>query len=448
MESFLAEIVNKAIGLHKQGKFEEAALIYNSVLNRIPDDEQVLYLMGDLYSRMEHNGLSINLYKNLLRKNPKHAAGWCNLGVAHRKENSNKEALNAWKKAIDAGGKSPEVCNNMATLYADTGCPKKAIEWSDEALKLDADFPDALWQKSLALLSMKQYKEGFKLYENRFKLDSWDRRDEVDVPVWDGKPIEHLYLHGEQGVGDEVMFLSHLKKAAEVCTKITLELNPKVKNIAKYLQEYKSSIANVVTEATKGDYDAKLPIGSLMHMYGLPSGEKYIHPEQERVKYYRDELKKLGKGPYVALCWFGGTKATRVIERSVPITQLKQIVDNYTCVSAQYNNDNPHLEQDRLEMGLPFINKESCGRDLAEQAALFAAVDAVVTVQQTAVHVAGSVGVKTFVMVPERPQWRYGLEGDNVPWYNSVKLYRKESDKQDWSKVIKKIKWDLDANIR
>ena len=135
------------------------------------------------------------------------------------------------------------------------------------------------------------------------------------------------------------------------------------------------TIAQVVTSTTQGDYDAKPPLGSLMHMYGLPNGERYLFPDEKRIKYYREQLSYLGDGPYVAVCWFGGTKATRVMERSIPATQLQAIIDKYTCVSAQYNNGNPHIEKDRRDAGLYLINEDSCGKDLAEQAALFAAVE-------------------------------------------------------------------------
>jgi ADP-heptose:LPS heptosyltransferase len=72
------------------------------------------------------------------------------------------------------------------------------------------------------------------------------------------------------------------------------------------------------------------------------------------------------------------------------------------------------------------------GEDLAAQAALFAAVDCVVTVQQTAVHVAGAVGAKTYALIGPTPHWRYGLTGD-MPWYRSVQLCRA---KNGWAEQI------------
>ena len=95
------------------------------------------------------------------------------------------------------------------------------------------------------------------------------------------------------------------------------------------------------------------------------------------------------------------------------------------------------IESEREKVGLTKINDLCVGADLAEQAALFAAVDAVVTVQQTAVHVAGAVGAKTYAMIGSSPHWRYGLTADTLPWYGSVRLFRQKED--GWKPVIDSV---------
>jgi hypothetical protein len=48
---------------------------------------------------------------------------------------------------------------------------------------------------------------------------------------------------------------------------------------------------------------------------------------------------------------------------------------------------------------------------------------------QTSVnHLAGAMGVPVWTMIPKVSQWRYGEEGDSIPWYCSMKLYR-QTDK-------------------
>lgn len=427
MNDVYVEVMERGLALHKEGKFDEAETLYNRVLNRKPFEESILFLLSDLYLRQEKNGLAINLLMNLVQNNPKHGAAWCNLGVGFRKENNYTYAKNAWLRAIAEAGETPEVCNNLATLYADRAEPVKAIDWCEKALALDPGNFTSRWQKALATLTLGDWRAGWELYETRQLLDTWDARKSIDVPLWKGEPVEHLYIHGEQGVGDEIMFASMLGCVTNA-KRITIEVHAKVAPLIKLTWP----AFNVVTTETAGDYDAKVAIGSLHHILGeYRVGAAYLTPDPARVAHYRAELAKLGPGPYVALTWMGGMKATRVEDRSMSIEQLRPVMDAFTCVSAQYSSTNPIVEQDRLGAGLAKIDETSAGEDLADQAALFAAVDAVVTVQQTAVHVAGAVGTPCYAIIGSHPHWRYGVSGDFLPWYPSVKLIRATSTWED-----------------
>lgn len=432
----LDQFVKQAIAFHKEGKFDEAELIYNRVLNRAPFHEDLVFLLADLYMRKEYNGLGVNLLEGLVGRNPTHPHAWCNLGVGYRKENDYTNAMRCWNRSIEVAGETPEVCNNIAGLYADRGEPDRALSWLEKSLKMRPQDVEGNWLKALALLALKRWDEGWKHYEWRRKLPNWDSRPTISAPEWDGSYVDWLYIHGEQGVGDEVMFACALPfvKAKHV----TVEVHPKVAPlIQKSFPEF-----DVVTHEMPGEYDAKIPIGSLVRMLGL-NPQPYLNPDPWRVEFYREELKKLGPGPYVAVTWVGGAKMTRVEDRSIGLDRLKPILDAYTCVSAQYHDNNPIVEKQRKAAGLAKINDESTGNDLHEQAALLAAVDAVVTVQQTAVHVAGGVGAKTYALIGRRPHWRYGTEGSRLAFYQSVRLYRQG---EDWP--IEQLKADLDADLR
>jgi len=46
-------------------------------------------------------------------------------------------------------------------------------------------------------------------------------------------------------------------------------------------------------------------------------------------------------------------------------------------------------------------------------------------------------------MIPFVPDWRWQLEGDTTPWYDSVKLFR-QPERNDWAGVIERIKSALE----
>lgn len=435
------EFVGKAIEQHKAGEYQKALEMYNRVLNREPTNNSLRFLMADALLRMECNGLAANLLKLQIQEEPENAEAICNLGVAYRKENFYEPAKKCWERCISLKGDSVEVCSNMAGLYADSGRPQEALGWLERALKIDPENVEANWQKALALLTVGDFSDGWKYYEWRRKLAHYDSRPNIKVPIWDGLQVRHLYIHGEQGVGDEIMFLSIVDEAIKSAMHVTLEVNRKVAALARMTWPH----IDVVTDETPGDYSAKIPIGSLAGMYrrnvGDFPGRAYLKPDPRRVEFYRSRLEEFGKPPYVALTWVGGIKATRVEHRSMSLSELKPIRDAFTCVSAQYNDRNPHIDVEAEKRGLKKINEESAGGDLAEQAALFKAVDAVVTVQQTAVHVAGAVGTPCFALIAHNPQWRYLMSGNRMPWYDSVQLFRKPED-GEWpvKDVLKALK--------
>ena len=96
------------------------------------------------------------------------------------------------------------------------------------------------------------------------------------------------------------------------------------------------------------------------------------------------------------------------------------------------------LEQLQQAHGVSIHHFDGITEDLLQTAALTQALDLVITVQQTALHIAGAVGTEAWVMVPVAPEWRYGTEGSQMPWYSSVELFRQES-LGDWSTPIQMV---------
>ena len=76
--------------------------------------------------------------------------------------------------------------------------------------------------------------------------------------------------------------------------------------------------------------------------------------------------------------------------------------------------------------------------DYDETAALVCALDAVVSVCTAVVHLGGALGRPVYVVVPLSPEWRYGLDGDSMPWYPSVKLFRQQ-EVGEWNGPIAQI---------
>ena len=80
--------------------------------------------------------------------------------------------------------------------------------------------------------------------------------------------------------------------------------------------------------------------------------------------------------------------------------------------------------------------------DFEEFAALISALDLVISVQNTTIHMCGSLGKECWGMIPWSPEWRYGADGETMVWYRSVKLCRQNSP-GNWDNVLGPITADL-----
>jgi hypothetical protein len=81
----------------------------------------------------------------------------------------------------------------------------------------------------------------------------------------------------------------------------------------------------------------------------------------------------------------------------------------------------------------------ACGGFVSAEytASLITQLDVVVTVDSFIAHLAGSLGIKTFILLPLQNEWRWG-NGETQIWYNSVTLV-KQTTKGDWTGPIQKV---------
>jgi ADP-heptose:LPS heptosyltransferase len=85
--------------------------------------------------------------------------------------------------------------------------------------------------------------------------------------------------------------------------------------------------------------------------------------------------------------------------------------------------------------------------DFAETAALVDALDLVIAVDTSVVHLAGALGRPVWVLLPRVPDWRWLLERDDSPWYPHATLFRQRLP-GDWPAVVERVADALAARVR
>ena len=99
-------------------------------------------------------------------------------------------------------------------------------------------------------------------------------------------------------------------------------------------------------------------------------------------------------------------------------------------------------EQLKTDQGLNFVSGQqavSKSMDFQETAAVIANCDLVISSDSSVAHLAGAMGVPTWLALRWIPEWRWGLEGTSTAWYTSVRLFRQRYD-GDWAGVVQAMR--------
>jgi len=175
----------------------------------------------------------------------------------------------------------------------------------------------------------------------------------------------------------------------------------------------------------------------------------WIRSDQDLVYSYRETLEKIaGKKHFVGVAWTGGVLRTMRWYRSCQLDELYSLAnrDDIVLVSLQYEDDTMAIDNfikrtGKMMLRFPAVTQHY---DYQHTLALVQALDEVVTVCQSVAHLSAAAGQVTRVLVPDKPAWRYGLEGDEWFWYGeNAKLYRRNGT--NWEDSILQLSADMDV---
>jgi ADP-heptose:LPS heptosyltransferase len=81
-------------------------------------------------------------------------------------------------------------------------------------------------------------------------------------------------------------------------------------------------------------------------------------------------------------------------------------------------------------------------RDFSDTAHALATLDLLVTVDTSVAHLAGSMGVRTHLLLPFFPDWRWLMHGRDCAWYPQVQLHRQPAPGA-WGPVLEDLAREL-----
>ena len=444
-----ADLTRRAHRLQKERRLAEAIQCLLAASTLRPQEAATLNNLGIAWKEGGRTDLAVAAYRKAAEAEPAFAIPWFNSGNAHREENRLEEAVECYEQARQRDPHNAQILVNLAVTLKQLRRLDESAACLDEVLRESPELPAARFDRSLLLLLRGELPTGWDEYEWRLRHEP--RAVPAGLSKWDGTPLSgrSILILSEQGIGDEVMFGSCLPDLARRTARCFVECDPRLAPL------FARSLPNVTpVPKTAGsppnaealgcdvyDFVGSLPRFLRRSRADFPAAPAYLAPNPESVAKWRDGFARLGGALKVGISWRGGKDAETQHQRSIPLEFWKPVlqVPGVRFVNLQYGPSAAEAAAIRDRFGIALDDGGECDPlvDLDDFTARLAALDLVLSVDNSTVHLAGAIGRPVWTLLPCCSDWRWNLESETTPWYPTMRLLRSRT-LGDWAPLMQR----------
>ncbi|GHD60300.1 protein FlbA [Thalassobaculum fulvum] len=508
-----AGMFNLGNAVRDLGQSDAAAWCYERSLVLDPGNANVLNNRGLLAFNRADWATAERWFRKAVGAYGLHAAGWSNLARSLQKQGRDQAAVDGFRRGLAIDPRNMPVCcefagllelpkwarfglvvdplqatayNRLALLATKDPTRRAVMPWLRRGACMRPDDPDTWYNigvelgrsgdaeaaakygwlatrvrdnhafahlnTALALLVLERFEPGWE--EHRRRVESAEAAPFMryfDIPEWIDQDLagRRLLVWGEQGIGDEIQFMTLIRHLIRRGARLTVLTEPRIRPIVRRSLPG-VAVPDVADPSGKLEdhhgCDMHVALGDLPHRLRLFCGgterpEPWIVPDPDRVARLRAGLLERHPGKrLVGITWRSVAPKTGG-RRTVPIELWGDFAatPGVAVVSLQYGLKQQDLD-DIAALGCDIDHAHGVEpiMDLDGLAALVAAVDLVVCPPNNTVHFAGAMAKPCWVMVPTRPDWRWGLTRSDSLWYPNTRVFRQESD-DDWMPVMRRV---------
>ncbi len=473
--------------LQALGQVDEAVERYRAALATDPDRALTRSNLGNALKRAGRMDEAAAELAHAVEIDPDFAEGWSNLGLAEKERGRFDDALAAFARAerlkpgvaafpynsantLAAAGRRDEAVEafyrvlemepahagalaNLGAVLRQSGHLDAALEILESGRLLAPASAELRWNLGLTRLMAGQWQQGFEDFEARRDIPGMSVALPRGAPR-DGRPMpgRTLLIQHEQGFGDAIQFLRFARDAEKLGVRVIYRGPRALLPLASRMSGIAGTVAQ---EEAPPRFDCWLPMMSLPHVLKATSAHKlerggYLAPATERMALWRERLAGT-KGCHIGIGWQGNPSYAADGERSIPLAHFAALADlpGLELISLQKGAGHEQLADWPADIPAPRDLGAEIDRDgkaFMDTAAILPSLDVVVTSDSALAHLAGAVGVPTFMALPQVPDWRWGLEGERSVWYPTLHVFR-QRQRGDWDQVFGDIKEALGARI-
>ncbi|HUC69088.1 MAG TPA: tetratricopeptide repeat protein [Stellaceae bacterium] len=179
---------NLALIRARQGRLGEAAAMLRHALDRRPDEAVALSSLGSVLQAMGQPAQSIAHFERAIALAPDLAVAHYNLGNALLALGRAEEALARFDRALTLEPRSAAALSAKGSALQALGRPAEAISWHEQALELDPGYASAHNNLGTTLQALGRDEEASRRYDAALALSA----GEADFHVNRGKVLHRL----------------------------------------------------------------------------------------------------------------------------------------------------------------------------------------------------------------------------------------------------------------
>lgn len=393
----------------------------------------VLAELGHIRANGDEQHKAIDAFRSSLAINPDSAEVWNDLGGRLLAVGAYDEAARSFAEVLKLEPAHKFAAANLAVTHEWRGEINAAIAARRAAVAAAPDEPAAHQALGAALLSFGLLVEGWLEQRWRFRNPAhrgWHRG--IPKPMLNNNTLagQRVLIWSDQGLGDQILAAGLLKDAARHAAHVVFACE------ARLMPLIARSFPNIrvvpITEVHRGtvalsDVDVSASISEIgpilrRDWHAFPTRAGYLKPDPAKVGALRARYEALpGQGPVIGLSWRSVNDVAGK-DKSVGLVAWAPILAAPArFVSLQYGD----VRTDIGTTGGRVFHDVTVDpvADIEMFAAQVAAMDRVISISNTTVHMAGALGVPTLCLTPrvEGRPWYWFAGAETSPWYPSVR---------------------------
>ncbi len=428
------------IALEALGQFTEAATVYQTALSQAPACAEFLLGYGRVLRNLGHINDASGLIEQALRRQPSLGMAYLEQGLLLKLACRYDEAFAAFQRFNALVPQERETyLLNCASLAAEQEHYEESLTFYDQAVHAFPRSAYSHWARSLALLKMGRYNDGWAEFEWRRGYPEWQHQMagfSTLAPQWQGESLagKNVCVFAEQGFGDTLQFCRYLPNLQALGASVTFYCQPELYSLLSNIPNI--SVVKYGDQQVVG-FDVYVPIMSLAGLLGVSLEDiktypPYIDADPEKMAHWEARLQH--EPSSIGLVWAGSASNPLNHRRSIELATYAPLKD--IAGMAFYSlQQGLSIEAKQGPAWQGIVDLDEDIQDFADTAAIIANLDLVITTDTAVAHLAGAMGRPCWVLIYSDPDWRW--HGGDA-WYPGLRLF-KQAPGEHWSSVIGRV---------